>query len=534
VKMNFNKNTFKLSKKQGISIAVILASGVVAAAWILGGGTFRSAGEQHEHTSHAEAKEHADAEHHGSKDGDGHDDAKEHGDTEHHEAEPTSGPHGGKLFSEDGFGLELLLSEDGGEPSFRVWLFQQGKPLAPTAAKVSITLTRPGENPQEVTLSAENDYLKSTSQIAEPHVFEASISVLIGNTPFLFMDTREEGKIELTEEQVKAAAIGIQKAIPAKIKTAVQLPGEIQFNEDRTAHVVPRLAGVVESVPANLGQTVKRGQVLAVIASTDLSEQRSELLAAQKRFSLAKSTYEREKKLWEEQISAEQDYLQAQQTLREAEIAVANSQQKLIALGASATVSGTLNRYEIRAPFDGMVVEKHIALGEAVKEDASIFTISDLSTVWAEIVVPAKDLNVIRVGEKVVVKSTAFDSKAEGSISYVGALLGQDTRTAKARVTLPNPEMAWRPGLFVNIEVVSSEADVPVSVQTDAIQTIDDKSVVFIKVSDGFVAQPVILGRSDGKFIEVVSGMKAGTPYAASGSFVMKSELGKGSAEHSH
>jgi cobalt-zinc-cadmium efflux system membrane fusion protein len=133
---------------------------------------------------------------------------------------------------------------------------------------------------------------------------------------------------------------------------------------------------------------VKRGQVLAVIASTGLSEQRSELLAAQKRLSLAKSTYEREKKLWEEKISAEQDYLQAQQTLREAEIAVANSQQKLVALGASATVSGSLNRYEIRAPFDGMVVEKHIALGEAVKEDASIFTISDLSFVWAEIVVP--------------------------------------------------------------------------------------------------------------------------------------------------
>jgi multidrug efflux pump subunit AcrA (membrane-fusion protein) len=102
------------------------------------------------------------------------------------------------------------------------------------------------------------------------------------NTPFLFIDTREEGKIELTDEQVKAAAIGIQKATPAKIKTAAQLPGEIRFNEDRTAHVVPRLAGVVESVPANLGQTVKRGQVLAVIASTGLSEQRSELLAAQK------------------------------------------------------------------------------------------------------------------------------------------------------------------------------------------------------------------------------------------------------------
>lgn len=340
--------------------------------------------------------------------------------------------------------------------------------------------------------------------------------------------------IVLTDAQIQSAGIGLDKAAPAHIRTSSQLPGEIRFNEDRTAHVVPRLTGVVESVPANLGQPVKRGQVLAVIASTGLSELRSELLAAQRRLALARSTYTREKQLWQEKISAEQDYLAAQQTLREAEIAVANAQQKLVALGASATGTGSLNRYEIRAPFDGIVVEKHIALGEAVKEDASIFTLSDLSSVWAEIVVPAKDLNVVRVGEKVVVRATAFDSTAEGQISYVGALLGQDTRTAKARVTLPNPKMAWRPGLFVNVDVVSGETEVPVSVLADAVQTVEDKPVVFVRVKDGFTAQPVKLGRADGKRVEVIDGLAAGTAYAASGSFVLKAELGKGSAEHSH
>ncbi|WP_334169907.1 efflux RND transporter periplasmic adaptor subunit [Zoogloea sp.] len=343
-----------------------------------------------------------------------------------------------------------------------------------------------------------------------------------------------DGTIVLTDAQIQSAGIGIDKATPARIRTSSQLPGEIRFNEDRTAHVVPRLTGVVESVPANLGQPVKRGQVLAVIASTGLSELRSELLAAQRRLALARSTYTREKQLWQEKISAEQDYLAAQQTLREAEIAVANAQQKLVALGASATGTGSLNRYEIRAPFDGIVVEKHIALGEAVKEDASIFTLSDLSSVWAEIVVPAKDLNVVRVGEKVVVRATAFDSTAEGQISYVGALLGQDTRTAKARVTLPNPKMAWRPGLFVNVDVVSGETEVPVSVLADAVQTVEDKPVVFVRVKDGFTAQPVKLGRADGKRVEVIDGLAAGTAYAASGSFVLKAELGKGSAEHSH
>ncbi|PHV47473.1 efflux transporter periplasmic adaptor subunit [Janthinobacterium sp. BJB301] len=349
-----------------------------------------------------------------------------------------------------------------------------------------------------------------------------------------------EGKLELTAAQSKAAGVVIATAAPGRIKTTVALPGEIRFNEDRTAHVVPRLAGVVEAVHADLGQLVKKGQVLAVIASTELSEQRSALLSAQRRLALARSTYEREEKLWREKISAEQDYLQAQQAWREAEIAVQNAQQKLSALGASGSGSGTgaskgpLNRYDIRAPFDGMVLEKHITLGEAVKEDANIFVISDLSTVWAEIAVPAKDLATVRMGGKAEVKASAFDASAQGTITYVGALLGEQTRTAKARISLLNPDMAWRPGLFVTVEVVSGEADAPVTVHSTAIQTVEDKPVVFVQVKDGYQATPVVLGRSDGTLTHIKQGLAAGTPYAAQGSFVLKSELGKDSAGHEH
>lgn len=345
-----------------------------------------------------------------------------------------------------------------------------------------------------------------------------------------------EGRLELSAAQSRAAGVVIATAAPGRIKTTVALPGEIRFNEDRTAHVVPRLSGVVEAVQADLGQLVKKGQILAVIASTDLSEQRSELLSAQRRLSLARSTYEREEKLWREKISAEQDYLQAQQAWREAEIAVQNAQQKLSALGASGAGAskGPLNRYEIRAPFDGMVLEKHITLGEAVKEDANIFVISDLSTVWAEIAVPAKDLATVRMGGKAEVKASAFDASARGTITYVGALLGEQTRTAKARISLANPDMAWRPGLFVSVEVVAGEADAPVTVLTAAIQTVEDKPVVFVQVKDGYQATPVVLGRSDGTLTQIKQGLAAGTPYAAQGSFVLKSELGKDSAGHEH
>lgn len=344
-------------------------------------------------------------------------------------------------------------------------------------------------------------------------------------------DSDEAVEIKLSETQIKTAGISIQNAEPKKIQTFLQLPGEIRFNQDRTAHIVPRLAGVVERVPANLGQLVKKGDILAVIASTELSERRSELLTAQKRRAMALVVYEREKKLWQEKISAEQDYLQAQQALRETEIAVANAQAKLVALGAGTEGNGPLNRYEIRAPFDGMIVEKQIALGEAVKEDANIFVLSDLTTVWAEIIVSARDLNTVRVGERVRVKAASFDSEAEGTIAYVGSLLGQETRTATARVTLANPKTGWRPGMFVNVEVAVGQSDADVTVLNDAIQTLNEKPVVFVRTDDGFMAQPVTLGRTDGKRTEILHGLAAGTPYVAVNSYILKAQLGKSSAD---
>jgi cobalt-zinc-cadmium efflux system membrane fusion protein len=342
-----------------------------------------------------------------------------------------------------------------------------------------------------------------------------------------------ERQAKLTEEQLKASGITVRAAGPAKLQAAAQFQGEIRFNEDRTTHVVPRLAGVAESVNANLGQLVQMGQVLAVVASTSLSEQRSELLTAQKRRDLAKSTYEREKKLWEDKISAQQDYQQAQSALQEADIAVQNASQKLAAVGATGSSSG-LSRFEIRAPFSGTVVEKHLSLGEAVKEDASIFTVSDLSTVWAEFAVAPKDLATVRVGQRVIVSSTAFDSKVEGNIAYVGALLGEQTRTARARVTLTNPKGAWRPGLFVTVAVLGEDQDVPLTVSAEAIQTIDERPMLFMATSGGFVAKAVKVGRSDGRTVEILGGMKLGDKYAATNTFVLKSELGKASAEHGH
>lgn len=340
----------------------------------------------------------------------------------------------------------------------------------------------------------------------------------------------EEGQLHLTAEQIQAAGVQLVTAGPQTLGTAISFPGEIRFDEDRTAHVVPRVPGVVESVHADLGQAVKRGQVLAVIASQQISELRSEQQAAQRRLELARLTFEREKQLWQERISAEQDYLQARQALQEAEIAAANAGQKVAAVAPA----GKGNRYELRAPFDAVVVEKHLTVGEVVDESSNAFTLSDLSRVWATFAVAPRDLDKVVSGRGVTVSAPDLGAQVEGKVNYVGSLLGEQNRAATVRATLANPNGAWRPGLFVNIAVTVERFDAAVVVPEAALQTWEEQTVVFARTAEGFEARPVKPGRRDGGQVEIHQGLAAGTQVAAAGSFVLKSELGKGSAEHSH
>lgn len=340
----------------------------------------------------------------------------------------------------------------------------------------------------------------------------------------------EEGQLHLSIAQIEAAGVQLAAAGPRELGIAISFPGEIRFDEDRTAHVVPRVPGVVEAVHAELGQAVKRGQVLAVIASQQISDLRSEQQAAQRRLELARLTFQREQQLWQERISAEQDYLQARQALQEAEIALANARQKVAAVGPA----GAGNRYELRAPFDAVVVEKHLTAGEVVDETSNAFTLSDLSRVWATFAVAPRDLGKVVTGRDVTVSAPDLGAQVEGKVNYVGSLLGEQNRAATVRATLANPNGAWRPGLFVNIAVSVERFKAAVTVPENALQTWEEQTVVFARTEEGFEARPVTTGRRDAGQVEILGGLAAGTQVAAAGSFVLKSELGKGSAEHSH
>jgi cobalt-zinc-cadmium efflux system membrane fusion protein len=343
----------------------------------------------------------------------------------------------------------------------------------------------------------------------------------------------EEGALTLSEAQIAAADIKLADVQARAMGTYISLPGEVTVDEERTAHVVPPSAGVVERVLVGLGQKVAAGDALATIVSQQVSELRSDTAAAARRVELARTTFKRERQLWMDGISAEQDYLQAQQTLQEAEIALANARQKNQTINPQEDAADG-SRYTLRAPFDGVLVEKHLVAGEVVSESSNAFTVADLSRVWVTFSVSPRDLEQVKVGQSVRVSAPELGREATAKVTYVSRVLGEQTRTATGRIDLDNADGIWRPGLFVSVALATERHEAKAVIPITSIQDVEEKASVFVRTAEGFVVRPVTLGtRSDG-FVEVREGLKAGERVAATGSFILKSELGKGSAEHAH
>ncbi|MVF23066.1 efflux RND transporter periplasmic adaptor subunit [Methylocaldum sp. BRCS4] len=466
----------------------------------------------------------------------------EHGAGEAHENEIVRGPHGGRLLSRDGFALEITIYEKGVPPRFRVYVYENDKPLPPEAVALTFELHRLGNRIDRIRFHKEADYLLGDEIVEEPHSFDVKANAEYAGKTYDFAYSQVEGRVALAPESLQSAGIEVKTAGPATIETVLELPGEILFDQNRLAHVVPRVAAVAVEVRKELGDGVRRGEVIAVLESRDLADLKSQYATAVKRLALARSLFEREERLWREKISAQQDYLAARTQFAEAEIALTTARQQLAVLGIDRTEidhigsggGASFARYELRAPLDGQVIEKHTVTGEAVQADTTVFVIADLSTVWGEFSVPAKDLNRVRLGQKVRLKAPALDLEAEAPVAYLGPLVGEQTRAAPAHVHLPNPEGRWRAGLFVTVEVVQEETTVPVAVAAVALQTWRDFQVVFARYGDQFEVRPLELGRRDRDFVEVIKGLSAGERYAAGNSFVLKAELGKAGATHEH
>lgn len=195
--------------------------------------------------------------------------------------------------------------------------------------------------------------------------------------------------------------------------------------------------------------------------------------------------------------------------------------------------SANLSTYSVQAPFDGVVIDRDAVLGESVSPDKPILVIADLSTVWVEIAVYQKDLPLVRVGQAVTIRAGYGLADARGTIAYVSPVLDQVSRTATARVVLPNPDGRWRPGLFVSA-LIEDPVPAAVVVPRRALQRMDGASVVFVADGGVFTPRPVTLGRLGRERAEITAGLRPGEEIAATNSFLVKAELEKGAAGHDH
>lgn len=453
------------------------------------------------------------------------------------------GPHGARLLSDSTLQLEVTIYETGVEPQFRVYPYDAAlKPMAPRDINLQIELHRLGGRVDRIQFRPEADYLLGTSVIQEPHSFDVKVIAQVGARRHEWSYSQIEGKVRLGADQLKSAGIVINTVGPRRMLTTLELPAEIKADDNRLAHVVPRLSGVVLSVLKQEGDFVRRGEVLAVLNSRELAAAQSAFLGAVNRLEFARVTLQREESLWKKKISAEQDYLEAKRAFDEAALSERLAGQTLVSLGVPAGAlsrlpsaqGGNIARFEILAPLDGRVIERNVTVGESVTADQNIFTVADLSRVWVDIMVSAKDLAMVREGQEAMVLSTDLGMQIAGRVSFVGPLVGQESRAAVARVVIPNPSGSWRPGLFVKVQLVRQATMVPLAVASEAIQTFRDWQVVFVRYGDWFEARPLELGRTDGEWVEVLSGLLPGEQYAAKNSFAVKAEIGKLGATHDH
>jgi len=194
----------------------------------------------------------------------------------------------------------------------------------------------------------------------------------------------------------------------------------------------------------------------------------------------------------------------------------------------------SLTVYELKAPIAGTIIDRQAALGEFASEQKPTFVIADLSTVWVDFAVYRRDMSRVRVGDTVIIDPEDGSPKIEANISYFSPVGSADTQSALVRAVVANPEQRLRPGLFVTGRVMLTQKPVGVAIKSSALQTHENRTVVFVRSGNKFEVREVEVGDRDQENVEVLFGLAEGDIYAAKNSFVIKAELGKGAATHEH
>lgn len=347
----------------------------------------------------------------------------------------------------------------------------------------------------------------------------------------------EEGSLNLTPKQMAEYGVKLAQVGVGEISQQYAYPAKLVPNTDQQAHVSATFAGRVESVNAALGEQVKKGQVLATLFIPDLVDQQANLSIAQEALTLAQQDYQREKQLWEQGVSARQDYQRAYNAYRQAQIQVQAARSRLSALGAS---TGSQGRYVLTAPLSGIVSLKDIVVGEQITPNKQLFVIDQLDQLWIEFILPSVNNINVQPDQQIEFKSLQTSNTFKAQIQTLTTAADTQTGRLQVRAKVLTPAKELRPNLMVNVLLEGTDKQPVLRVAKAAIQQIEGKATVFVAKQEKdqlhFTPTPVQLGNysSDGQWVEIRSGLTEKQQYVSQGSFLLKSEMEKGEAEHGH
>lgn len=339
-------------------------------------------------------------------------------------------------------------------------------------------------------------------------------------------DKGEEKVLTLSDEEAEKAGIKIQKLVLQQRKEQLIVTATIQTNQDKLAHVVPRVSGRIVKVNANLGDRVMPGQALAMLDSIELGEARSSYMQVASEASVTQAGFERAQRLHADNIIPEKEFLRARAEYEKARAGLRAATDKLRMLGVDPD-KPTGSIFPLTAPFSGTVIEKKAVLGELAQTDASLFTVADLSTLWIESDLYEKDLAKVKVGAKAAVTVSAYPGVVfKGRLTYISSTMNKETRTIKARVEVPNRDGRLKPEMFasaaINTTATTAKALI---VPEEAVLLFLGQPTVFVAERGGFEPRAVEVGERIQGYTVIKSGVETGESVVVSGAYALKARL---------
>jgi len=348
---------------------------------------------------------------------------------------------------------------------------------------------------------------------------------------------QDSGVIELPEGSPTLAQLQTDRVALRPIRMALKAQaGKVLANENRLAHLSPRVPGRIVAVYANLGDRVKDGDRLLLLDSPAFGEAQLEYRKAMTTLNVTDKALARAKALIDrgaigagEYQRREADYENARADLHEAEEKLhllGMTEREIKRLGAKTLPHAEVAQVALRAPFVGEIIERNATIGEVIDPNTTLFTVADLSTVWVRADFPEQQAGRLKTGLTIELKVSAYpDIVFRGAITYVGAVIDPTTRTVTARAEVANPDGRLRPEMFAEVTLMTDEQSV-LSVPHAAVQQVGSRTVAFlVRGSRRFESREVTVAQASGDYLQVIAGLASDDEVVTQGSYALKSEL---------